>query len=150
LDGRFGSDVMYHINAAWLWSDGWFAADAWLTGRKLAVDNYGPQIPVGGGAFSGKDWSKVDRSGAYIARYIACDYLRQYEDIQRVQVSIAYCIGVAQPVMVTIQTDQWVFPYEGYLDLTPRGIRDFLDLARPQFAQTARWWHFGHGFVREK
>lgn len=150
LEDRFGTGVTYHINASWPWSDGGFSADAGLTGRKLAVDNYGPQIPIGGGAFSGKDWSKVDRSGAYIARYIACDYLRQHTDIQRAQVSIAYCIGVAEPVMVSIQTDQGVVVYESELDLTPHGIRDFLDLTCPQFVQTARWGHFGHEFVREK
>ena len=71
-----------------------------MTGRKLAVDNYGPQIEIGGGAFSGKDYTKVDRSGAYMARYMARHFL-ETKNLDECKVKIAYSIGVAEPVMVS-------------------------------------------------
>ena len=88
-------EVILHINPAGDWHIGGFEADAGLTGRKLAVDNYGPRIPIGGGAFSGKDPSKVDRSAAYMARRVAVDYLTQRPDASEVFTRIAYAIGVA-------------------------------------------------------
>lgn len=133
-----------HINPAGDWDQGGFDADAGLTGRKLVVDNYGPRIPVGGGAFSGKDASKVDRSAAYMARRIAVDYLRQRQAGQ-VYCYLAYAIGVAEPVEATVVIDGQQEPVAGY-DLTPRGIIDRLELTKPQFEATARWGHFGHGF----
>lgn len=131
-----------HINPAGDWHQGGFEADAGLTGRKLVVDNYGPRIPVGGGAFSGKDPSKVDRSGAYIARKIAVDYLKQHK-AQEVFCHIAYAIGEAQPLEATVTVDGAQHAVEGY-DLTPNGIIDTLDLRKPQYEQTARYGHFGH------
>jgi S-adenosylmethionine synthetase len=138
-----------HINPAGDWQLGGFDADAGLTGRKLAVDNYGPRTPIGGGAFSGKDPSKVDRSAAYMARRIAVDYLRQRPDAGEVYVRLAYAIGVAEPLEATVLVDGVAEPVAGY-DLTPNGIIDTLDLRRPIYEQTARYGHFGHGFDWEK
>ena len=131
-----------HVNPAGDWHVGGFAADAGLTGRKLVVDNYGPRIPVGGGCFSGKDPSKVDRSAAYMARKIACDYLRQFQ-AREVYCRLAYAIGYEQPLEATVVIDGKAEVVKGY-DLTPRGIVGFLDLKKPQYEQTARYGHFGH------
>lgn len=136
------ADVRLHINPAGDWHQGGFDADAGLTGRKLVVDNYGPRIPVGGGAFSGKDPSKVDRSGAYIARKIAVDYLKKH-DAKEVFCHIAYAIGEAQPLEATVTVDGEQQVVEGY-DLTPNGIIQTLDLRKPQYEETARYGHFGH------
>ncbi len=145
---KVGSPV-FHINPAGDWQQGGFDADAGLTGRKLAVDSYGPRIPLGGGAFSGKDPSKVDRSAAYMARRIAVDYLRQRPDAQEVYARLAYAIGVAEPLEATVIIDGVAEQIHGY-DLTPKGIIETLDLHRPIYEQTARYGHFGHGFDWEK
>lgn len=142
------SNPTLHINPAGDWEIGGFDADAGLTGRKLAVDNYGPRIPVGGGAFSGKDPSKVDRSAAYAARRIAVDYLRQRPNAQEVFVRLAYAIGVAEPVEATVLVDSIAEPIREY-DLTPHGIITALDLQKPIYEQTAQYGHFGHGFQWE-
>jgi S-adenosylmethionine synthetase len=131
-----------HINPAGDWNIGGFDADAGLTGRKLAVDNYGPRVPIGGGAFSGKDPSKVDRSAAYMARRIAVDYL-QAKDAHEVFVYLAYAIGYNQPLEASVVVDGKQSEIKGY-DLSPNGIIKFLDLKRPIYEQTARYGHFGH------
>lgn len=141
-------DVTLHINPSGDWNQGGFDADAGLTGRKLIVDNYGPRISIGGGAFSGKDATKVDRSAAYMARKIAVDYLRE-RDAREVFVRLAYAIGVAEPLEATVLVDGVHEQVTGY-DLTPRGIIRQLDLLRPQYENTARYGHFGHGFTWEK
>ena len=133
-----------HINPAGDWFQGGFDADAGLTGRKLAVDNYGPRIPIGGGAFSGKDPSKVDRSAAYAARQIAVRYLKE-RHAKEVFVRAAYAIGVVEPLEQTVIIDGVAEAITGY-DLTPKGIITALDLKRPMYEQTARYGHFGHGF----
>ncbi|MCK9319674.1 methionine adenosyltransferase domain-containing protein, partial [Methanoculleus sp.] len=137
-------------NPAGDWSQGGFDADTGLTGRKLAVDNYGPQIPIGGGAFSGKDASKVDRSGAYMARKIAVDYLKKFSDASEVIVKLAYSIGIAEPVMATAlvkKGEKWFeIEVKGY-DLTPKGIIKFLKLKNPIYQKTAEWGHMGNGFI---
>ncbi len=133
-----------YANPAGDWSKGGFEADTGLTGRKLAVDNYGPRIPLGGGAFSGKDATKVDRSAAYIARKIAVDYLRKF-NAEQVFVRLAYAIGIAHPMEATAIVDGKEFPVSGY-DLTPKGIIDYLDLNKPIYRETAKWGHFGNGF----
>ncbi len=138
------ANTKLHINPAGEWSMGGFDADTGVTGRKLAVDNYGPRIPLGGGAFSGKDSTKVDRSGAYMARRVAVDYLRKY-NAKEVFVRLAYAIGVAQPVQATAIVDGKEMQIEGY-DLTPKGIITALELDKPVFAKTAEWGHFGNGF----
>jgi S-adenosylmethionine synthetase len=140
--------VRIHVNPSGDWQIGGFDADAGLTGRKLAVDNYGPRIPVGGGAFSGKDPSKVDRSAAYIARKIAVDYLRQRR-AHEVFVRLAYAIGVAEPLEATVVVDGHAEIIVGY-DLTPHRIIEQLDLRRPLYEQTARYGHFGHQFIWEE
>jgi S-adenosylmethionine synthetase len=140
--------VLIHVNPCGDWEIGGFDADAGLTGRKLAVDNYGPRIPVGGGAFSGKDPSKVDRSAAYAARKIAIDYLKARQATE-VFVRLAYAIGVAEPLEVTVIVDGIAEKGVGY-DVTPNGIIDSLDLRRPIYEQTARYGHFGQGFDWEK
>jgi S-adenosylmethionine synthetase len=134
-----------HCNPAGDWNIGGFTADAGLTGRKLAVDNYGPRIPIGGGAFSGKDSTKVDRSAAYMARRVAVDILEQNEEAQEVFVQLAYAIGYDQPLQATAVIDGVETPIEGY-DLSPKGIIEFLDLRKPIFAETAKFGHMGNGF----
>ena len=136
------SNPTLHINPAGEWQIGGFDADAGLTGRKLVVDNYGPRIPLGGGAFSGKDPSKVDRSAAYMARRIAVDYLERFQ-ADEVLVRLAYAIGYDHPIETTVIVDGVERKVEGY-DLSPNGIIERLDLKRPIYAQTAKWGHFGH------
>ncbi len=126
-------------------------ADTGLTGRKLMVDSYGSMVPHGGGAFSGKDCSKVDRSGAYMARYIAKNMVAAGL-ASKCQVSLAYAIGVAQPVMVQVDTfgtgkvcadDCLEMAIPLVFGLTPKQIVDTLRLTRPIFRQTAAFGHFG-------
>lgn len=131
-----------HINPTGDWDQGGFDADTGLTGRKLVVDNYGPRIPIGGGCFSGKDASKVDRSAAYMARKIAVEYLDRFQ-AHEVLVRLAYSIGVAEQLEATALVDGVAKRVEGY-DLTPNGIIRALDLRRPIYEQTARYGHFGH------
>lgn len=139
---RYDDPVKFHINPAGDWYQGGFEADAGLTGRKLIVDNYGPHIPIGGGAFSGKDPSKVDRSAAYAARKVAIDYLKK-RNAREVLVELAYAIGYAEPLEATVRIDGVEEEITGY-DLTPNGIIKLLDLKKPQYEQTARYGHFGH------
>lgn len=136
------------VNPAGAWTLGGPAADCGLTGRKIVCDQYGGYCPVGGGAFSGKDPSKVDRSGAYMARKIACDLLRKY-DLGWCEVQIAYAIGKAEPVSVNINSDvigafneeaaKWVS--KNY-DLTPQGIIKALNLHRERYETLAEGCHF--------
>ena len=139
--------IELHINPAGDWQQGGFDADTGLTGRKLIVDNYGPRIPIGGGCFSGKDPSKVDRSAAYMARKIATDYLKK-RNAHEVLVRLAYAIGYENPLEQTVIIDGVPEEIEGY-DLTPRGIIKFLDLKRPIYEKTAEYGHFGHSFPWE-
>ncbi|MNH50378.1 S-adenosylmethionine synthase [compost metagenome] len=143
-DYKLDKAIRIHVNPSGDWQVGGYDADAGLTGRKLAVDNYGPRIAVGGGAFSGKDATKVDRSAAYMARKIAVDYLHKRR-AKEVSVRLAYAIGVAEPLERTVVIDGVSEVIDGY-DLTPSGIISFLDLRRPMYEQTARYGHFGHGF----
>ena len=150
LGKRGASEVKnIYLNPAGDWNQGGFAADTGVTGRKLACDNYGPQIPIGGGAFSGKDATKVDRSGAYMARKIAVDLLKKYS-AREVLVKLAYSIGVSEPVMATAEITHADNSKEsveviGY-DLKPQGIIDFLELRKPQYKAVAEWGSFGQGF----
>ena len=137
-----------HINPAGDWQQGGFDADTGLTGRKLIVDNYGPRVAIGGGCYSGKDPSKVDRSAAYMARRIAVDYLRKRK-AHEVLVRLAYAIGYAEPLEKTVIVDGKAEEIEGY-DLTPNGIIKFLDLKRPIYEKTARYGHYGEGFDWDK
>ena len=134
-----------HCNPAGDWNIGGFTADAGLTGRKLAVDNYGPRVPLGGGAFSGKDCTKVDRSAAYMARRIAVDILEQRPEVKEVMVQLAYAIGYDQPLQATAIVDGEHEFIKGY-DLSPKGIIDFLELRKPIFSNTAQFGHMGANF----
>ena len=134
----------YFINPAGEWTEGGFDADTGLSGRKLIVDNYGPEITIGGGSFSGKDYTKVDRSGAYMARKIAVDLLKK-NNAKEVQTKLAYAIGKAEPVMAVAVIDGIETEITGY-DLTPKGIRTHLKLDEVKYNETCMWGHFGRGF----
>ena len=145
---RHTHEVTIYANPSGDWDQGGFEADTGLTGRKLVIDNYGPQIPIGGGAFSGKDPSKVDRSAAYMARRIAVDYLKKHK-AREATCYLAYAIGVAEPVEATVLADSKYHQIKGY-DLTPNGIIEYLKLRRPQYEPTATYGHFGNGFTWDK
>ncbi|MDR1275467.1 MAG: methionine adenosyltransferase [Candidatus Accumulibacter sp.] len=124
--------------------------DCGLTGRKIIVDTYGGMARHGGGAFSGKDPSKVDRSGAYAARHVAKNIVAAGL-AERCEVQVAYAIGVARPVSLMVQTygtgkvpdEKLVQLVEAHFDLRPKGIIQSLDLLRPIYAKTAAYGHFG-------
>lgn len=135
----------YLANPAGEWDQGGFDADTGLSGRKLIVDNYGPEVAIGGGSFSGKDYTKVDRSGAYMARRVAVEYLKKF-GAREVVTKLAYAIGKPEPVMAVALVDGREVPIEGY-DLTPAGLRKLLMLDDIRFADTSVWGHFGRGFT---
>jgi len=132
------------INPSGSWTIGGPDADAGLTGRKIVADQYGGYCPVGGGAFSGKDPSKVDRSASYMARQIACDLVIKHR-LQWCEVQLAYAIGVAEPVSVVALTDKGdnlsVEVLDDY-DLTPRGIIESLGLLDKDYGELARGCHY--------
>ena len=134
----------YYINPAGEWNQGGFDADTGLSGRKLIVDNYGPEITIGGGSFSGKDFTKVDRSGAYMARKIAVDLLAK-NNAKEVYTKLAYAIGKKDPVMAVAVVDGVETEITGY-DLSPKGIRENLKLDIVTYADTCTGGHFGRGF----
>ena len=140
----FVKNAQIIMNSAGDWEKGGFEADTGLTGRKIVVDAYGSRVPVGGGAFSGKDATKVDRSGAYKARQEAVRLLKE-KTAKEVTVFIAYAIGQDKPVQATAIIDG----KEEELDLerfTPQAIIEVLELDQPIYEQTAEWGHFGNGF----
>ena len=147
-DNGLTGKLELHINPAGDWNQGGFDADTGLTGRKLIVDNYGPRVAIGGGCYSGKDPSKVDRSAAYMARRVAVDYLRN-RNAHEVLVRLAYAIGHDQPLEKTVIVDGKPEEIEGY-DLTPNGIIKYLDLKRPIYEKTAEYGHYGEGFDWDK
>ena len=147
-DNDLSGKLELHLNPAGDWNQGGFDADTGLTGRKLIVDNYGPRVAIGGGCYSGKDPSKVDRSAAYMARKIAVDYLRKRK-AHEVLVRLAYAIGYAEPLEKTVIIDGEPEEIEGY-DLTPNGITKFLDLRRPIYEKTACYGHYGEEFDWDK
>jgi S-adenosylmethionine synthetase len=144
------ADTKYHINPTGRFVIGGPMGDTGLTGRKIIVDTYGGMGRHGGGAFSGKDPSKVDRSGAYVARYIAKNLVAAGL-ASRCEVQLAYAIGVPEPVSVTVDTfgtakvDPEKIPdlVRAHFQLTPKGIIDSLKLRRPIYAKTAAYGHFG-------
>ncbi len=143
-------NTKYHINPTGKFEIGGPMGDAGLTGRKIIVDTYGGYAPHGGGAFSGKDPTKVDRSAAYMARYIAKNIVAAGL-AEKCTVQLAYAIGVAEPVSVYVDTHGTGKVDETKLseairknfELTPAGIIKTLDLRRPIFKETARFGHFG-------
>jgi S-adenosylmethionine synthetase len=125
------------------------SADTGVTGRKIVMDAYGPQVPDGGGAFSGKDPSKLDRSGAYMLRHIAKNVVASGL-AKHVLIEAAYCIGVAEPVALRIDSDGDARELREYVQgfpLTPGGIIDYLQLRKPIYRATAVGGHFGRGGV---
>jgi len=144
------ADTKYHINPTGRFVVGGPMGDTGLTGRKIIVDTYGGMGRHGGGAFSGKDPTKVDRSGAYMARYIAKNIVAAGL-ADRTEVQLAYAIGVAEPVSVLIRTfgtgkvdrDTLGELVRKNFDLTPKGIMETLNLRRPIFQKTAAYGHFG-------
>ena len=143
-------DIKYHINPTGRFVIGGPQGDAGLTGRKIIVDTYGGSCPHGGGAFSGKDPTKVDRSAAYAARHVAKNLVAAGA-CDRATIQIAYAIGVVKPVSIYVDThgtsvldeSRIVSCVESLFDLTPKGIIDSLDLLRPIYRKTAAYGHFG-------
>lgn len=153
------SNTKLHINPTGRFVTGGPVGDSGLTGRKIIVDTYGGTAHHGGGAFSGKDPTKVDRSAAYMARYIAKNLVAAGV-ANRVEVQLAYAIGVAEPVSVMVETfgtgkvDHAALEkmIRKHFQLTPRGIIQSLDLLRPIYKKTAAYGHFGRrepGFTWE-
>jgi S-adenosylmethionine synthetase len=144
------SETKYHINPTGRFVVGGPHGDTGLTGRKIIVDTYGGMGRHGGGAFSGKDPTKVDRSACYMARYIAKNLVAAGL-AERCEVQLAYAIGVAEPVSVmvnsfgtgTIPEDAMTEMIRAYFPLTPKGIIDHLKLRRPIYTPTAAFGHFG-------
>lgn len=144
-------DITYHFNPTGRFVIGGPAGDTGLTGRKIIVDTYGGMCPHGGGAFSGKDPTKVDRSAAYMARHVAkCIVKAGLAD--RCVIGLAYAIGVAQPVSVNVETfgtekiarADIVKRVRDTFDMSPRGIMKHLDLKRQKYRPTAKNGHFGN------
>ena len=135
------SDCEIICNPAGDWEMSGFEADAGLTGRKIVVDSYGPRVPVGGGAFSGKDATKVDRSGAYMARKVALSYLDKF-NASEVTVKLGYAIGKSEPVMKVAYVDGKIVEIDDF-DLTPGNIIKSLKLTEPKYRDLARKGHFG-------
>jgi S-adenosylmethionine synthetase len=135
-------------NVAGDWNLGGFDADTGLSGRKLIVDNYGPQISIGGGSFSGKDFTKVDRSGAYVARKNSRGIIKS-NNAKEVSVKLAYAIGKPEPVMNISIVDGVESEIKNY-DLSPIGIRKLLNLDNVKYTETCVWGHFGNNFEWDK
>ena len=140
----------YHINPTGRFVVGGPVGDCGLTGRKIIVDTYGGYARHGGGAFSGKDPSKVDRSAAYAARYVAKNIVAA-RLAARCEVQVSYAIGVAEPTSIMVETfgtsrlsrERLTQLVRKHFDLTPYGLREMLDLARPIYSKTAAYGHFG-------
>ena len=148
-----GSETIYHINPTGTFEIGGPDGDAGLTGRKIIVDTYGGAAPHGGGAFSGKDPTKVDRSAAYITRYLAKNIVAAGL-AQRCTIQLAYAIGVSEPLSLYVDThgtgtvaderlEQAIKSISKLGGLTPRGIRTHLGLNKPIYRRTAAYGHFG-------
>jgi S-adenosylmethionine synthetase len=162
-EGWIGKDTVWHINPTGKFFIGGPDGDCGLTGRKIIVDTYGGAAPHGGGAFSGKDPTKVDRSAAYAARYLAKNVVAAGIS-DRCTIQLSYAIGVAKPLSIYVDTygtgkadeSKIEAALANVMDLTPRGIRKHLDLNKPIYARTAAYGHFGRkpdaegGFSWEK
>jgi S-adenosylmethionine synthetase len=149
-EGWMCAEDEFYVNPTGRFVIGGPDGDAGLTGRKIIVDTYGGAAPHGGGAFSGKDPTKVDRSAAYAARYVAKNVVAAgLADTCTLQVS--YAIGVSKPLSLYIDThgadrvdeERLSKVLQDMVDLSPRGIREHLELSRPIYARTAAYGHFG-------
>lgn len=153
-------NTIYHINPTGRFVIGGPYGDTGLTGRKIIVDTYGGMAHHGGGAMSGKDPSKVDRSAAYAARYVAKNIVAA-ELADKIEIQISYAIGVAKPTSIAVNTfgtgkisdDKIVTLIQSHFDLRPKGIIQMLDLLKPHYQKTAAYGHFGRedaGFTWER
>ena len=151
-------DTLYHVNPTGIFVIGGPMSDCGLTGRKIIVDTYGGMARHGGGAFSGKDPSKVDRSAAYAGRYVAKNIVAAGL-ASKCEIQVSYAIGVAEPTSISVNTfgtgklsdDAIVALVREHFDLRPRGIIEMLDLRKPIYRPTASYGHFGReGFSWEK
>ncbi len=148
--GWISKDTVWHVNPTGKFYIGGPDGDAGLTGRKIIVDTYGGAAPHGGGAFSGKDPTKVDRSAAYAARYLAKNVVAA-KLAKKCTIQLSYAIGVSQPLSVYVDTHgtgkvddaKIEKALRKVMDLSPRGIRKHLDLNRPIYARTSSYGHFG-------
>jgi S-adenosylmethionine synthetase len=144
------ANIVYHINPTGKFVIGGPQGDAGLTGRKIIVDTYGGACPHGGGAFSGKDPTKVDRSAAYAARYVAKNLVASGA-CERATIQVSYAIGVVKPISIMVNAHGTAIVSEEKLEscvkelfnLTPKGIIESLDLLRPIYRKTAAYGHFG-------
>lgn len=149
-EGWMCDDAEFYVNPTGRFVIGGPAGDCGLTGRKIIVDTYGGAALHGGGAFSGKDPTKVDRSAAYAARYMAKNVVAA-RLAERCTIQLSYAIGVAKPLSVYVNThrtgrveeDRLAVVLTELLDLSPRGIREYLGLSKPIYARTAAYGHFG-------
>ena len=149
-EGWISKDTVWHVNPTGKFVVGGPDGDAGLTGRKIIVDTYGGAAPHGGGAFSGKDPTKVDRSAAYAARYLAKNVVAAGL-ADRATIQLSYAIGVAKPLSIyvdlhgtgKVEEDKLEAVLGNVFDLSPRGIRTKLDLNRPIYAKTSAYGHFG-------
>jgi S-adenosylmethionine synthetase len=162
-EGWMCDEANFYVNPTGRFVVGGPDGDAGLTGRKIIVDTYGGAAPHGGGAFSGKDPTKVDRSGAYAARYLAKNVV-EAELASRCTIQLSYAIGVSHPISVYVDThgtgevdeEKLAKVLQELMDLSPRGMRTHLGLNRPIYARTAAYGHFGRqpdadgGFSWEK
>jgi S-adenosylmethionine synthetase len=162
-DGWMCPEEEFYVNPTGLFVIGGPDGDAGLTGRKIIVDTYGGAAPHGGGAFSGKDPTKVDRSAAYAARYLAKNVVAA-ELAEKCTIQLAYAIGVSKPLSVYVDTagtgsvdeEELAKALQKVMDLSPRGIREHLQLSRPIYSRSAAYGHFGRtpdpdgGFSWEK
>jgi S-adenosylmethionine synthetase len=161
--GWIKKDTVWHVNPTGKFFIGGPDGDAGLTGRKIIVDTYGGAAPHGGGAFSGKDPTKVDRSAAYASRYLAKNIVAA-KLARKCTIQLSYAIGVSQPLSVYVDThgtgkvkeEKLEKAIRACMDLSPRGIRKHLDLNKPIYARTSSYGHFGRkptkdgGFSWEK
>ncbi|MDE0042943.1 MAG: methionine adenosyltransferase domain-containing protein, partial [Candidatus Poribacteria bacterium] len=158
-DGLRGADIKYHINPTGRFVVGGPLGDSGLTGRKIIADTYGGMGRHGGGAFSGKDPTKVDRSACYAARHVAKNIVAA-ELADRCEVEVSYAIGVEEPISIMVETfgtgtmadEQLTSLVQKQFDLTPYGIIRRLDLRKPIYKNTASYGHFGRnepGFTWE-
>ncbi|MBK1623303.1 methionine adenosyltransferase [Afifella marina] len=163
-EGWINDETTWHVNPTGKFEVGGPDGDCGLTGRKIIVDTYGGAAPHGGGAFSGKDPTKVDRSAAYAARYLAKNIVAA-DLAERCTIQVSYAIGVAKPLSIYVDTHGTAKNVRSsdierainkVMDLSPRGIRQHLQLNRPIYARTAAYGHFGRapeadgGFSWEK
>ena len=152
LEDWFNGEIKFQVNPTGSFVLGGPSADCGVTGRKIIVDSYGGMGRHGGGAFSGKDPSKVDRSGAYFCRFVARQIVES-KLAEKAEVQVAYAIGVAQPVSVKVDTfgtgdERAATEFVEQFDFRPAAIVEKLDLLKPIYRQTTNYGHFGKDFLR--